>query len=53
VNEVIQAASELQSACQAHGWRYDVTTGSTLNSPGYGVTSYPAKVVDGKILVAV
>jgi hypothetical protein len=37
----------------AHGWwRYDVTTGSTLNVPGYGVTSYPAKVVDGKILVA-
>jgi hypothetical protein len=36
----------------AHGWRHDVTTGSTLNVPGYGVTSYPAKVVDGKILVA-
>ena len=36
----------------AHGWRYDVTTGSTMNVPGYGVTSYPAKVVDGKILVA-
>lgn len=39
--------------CRAHGWRYDVTTGSTMNSPGYGVASYPAKVVDGKILVAV
>jgi nitrite reductase/ring-hydroxylating ferredoxin subunit len=38
--------------CRAHGWRYDVTTGSTMNVPGYGVTSYPAKVVDGKILVA-
>jgi nitrite reductase/ring-hydroxylating ferredoxin subunit len=33
--------------------RYDVTTGSTISSPGYGVASYPAKVVDGKILVAV
>jgi nitrite reductase/ring-hydroxylating ferredoxin subunit len=39
--------------CRAHGWRYDVTTGSTMNVPGYGVASYPAKVVDGKILVAV
>jgi nitrite reductase/ring-hydroxylating ferredoxin subunit len=38
--------------CRAHGWRYDVTTGSTLSSPGYGVTAYPAKVVDGEILVA-
>lgn len=39
--------------CRAHGWRYDVTTGNTMNVPGYGVTSYPAKVLDGKILVAV
>jgi nitrite reductase/ring-hydroxylating ferredoxin subunit len=39
--------------CRSHGWRYDVTTGSTMNVPGYGVASYPAKVVDGKILVAV
>ena len=39
--------------CRAHGWRYDVTTGSTIASPGYGVTVYPAKVVDGQILVAV
>jgi nitrite reductase/ring-hydroxylating ferredoxin subunit len=38
--------------CRAHGWRYDVTTGSTLNSPGYGVTSYATKVVDGTIFVA-
>ncbi len=38
--------------CRAHGWRYDVTTGSTMASPGYGVTAYPAKIVDGKILVA-
>lgn len=39
--------------CRAHRWRFDVTTGSTMSSPGYGVASYPAKVVDGKILVAV
>jgi nitrite reductase/ring-hydroxylating ferredoxin subunit len=34
--------------CRAHGWRYDVTTGSTMSSPGYGVTPYPAKIVHGK-----
>ena len=39
--------------CRAHGWRYDVTTGSTMNVPGYGVTSYPAKIVDGMIMVKV
>jgi nitrite reductase/ring-hydroxylating ferredoxin subunit len=38
--------------CRGHGWKYDVTTGSTLSSPGYGVASYPVKVEDGKILVA-
>jgi 3-phenylpropionate/trans-cinnamate dioxygenase ferredoxin subunit len=39
--------------CRGHGWKYDVTTGSTLSSPGYGVAAYPAKVVDGKIMVAI
>jgi 3-phenylpropionate/trans-cinnamate dioxygenase ferredoxin subunit len=39
--------------CRGHRWKYDVTTGSTLASPGYGVAAYPVKVVDGKILVAV
>jgi nitrite reductase/ring-hydroxylating ferredoxin subunit len=39
--------------CRAHGWRFDVTTGSVVTTPGYGVASYPAKVVDGKILVSV
>jgi nitrite reductase/ring-hydroxylating ferredoxin subunit len=39
--------------CRAHGWRYDVTTGSTMNVPGYGVASYPTKIVEGRILVAV
>jgi nitrite reductase/ring-hydroxylating ferredoxin subunit len=38
--------------CRGHGWKYNVTTGSTLNSPGYGVATYPVQVVDGKILVA-
>ena len=39
--------------CRAHGWRYDVTTGNTLNVPDYGVASYPVKIVDGRILIAV
>lgn len=39
--------------CRAHGWRYDVTTGCTMHVPDYGVTSYPAKVDDGRILVSV
>jgi len=39
--------------CRGHGWKYNVTTGSTLNVPGYGVTAYAVKVVDGKIMVAV
>jgi len=39
--------------CRGHGWRYDVTTGSTVSVPGYGVATYPVKVEDGKIWVAV
>ena len=39
--------------CRGHGWRYDVTTGSTLSSPGYGVAAYPVKELDGKIMVAI
>lgn len=39
--------------CRGHGWKYDVTTGNTLHVPDYGVKSYPVKVVDGKILIAV
>jgi 3-phenylpropionate/trans-cinnamate dioxygenase ferredoxin subunit len=38
--------------CRSHGWRYDVTTGSIKDVPGYGVESYPTKIVDGKILVS-
>jgi nitrite reductase/ring-hydroxylating ferredoxin subunit len=38
--------------CRGHGWRYDVTTGCTLQVKDYGVRSYPVKVEDGKILVA-
>jgi 3-phenylpropionate/trans-cinnamate dioxygenase ferredoxin component len=38
--------------CRAHGLRYDVTTGQ-VTTGGFGVASYPAKVVDGRILIAV
>jgi len=38
--------------CRAHGLRYDVTTGQ-VTTGGFGVATYPAKVVDGKILIAV
>jgi len=39
--------------CRGHGWRYNVTTGKTLHVPDYGVATYPVKVVDGKINVAI
>lgn len=39
--------------CRLHGWRYNVTTGNTLNVPDYGVKPYPVKIEDGKIWVAV
>jgi nitrite reductase/ring-hydroxylating ferredoxin subunit len=39
--------------CRGHGWRYNVTTGKTLHVLDYGVATYPVKVVDGKIIVAV
>jgi len=39
--------------CRGHGWKYDVTTGSTYPVPGIGVAAYPVKIADGKIMVAV
>jgi len=39
--------------CRAHGWKYNVTTGKTLNSPSYGVGCYSVKIVEGKVLVSV
>ena len=38
--------------CRAHGLRYDVTTGQ-VTTGGFGVASYPVRVVDGKIMVAI
>lgn len=39
--------------CRGHGRRYKVTTGKTLHVPDCGVATYPVKVMDGKIMVAV
>ncbi len=38
--------------CRAHGWKYDVTTGKTLNVPDFGVGCYPVKIEDGKVLIS-
>ena len=38
--------------CRAHGLRYDVTTGQ-VTTGGFGVASYPVKIEDGYILIAV
>ena len=39
--------------CRAHGWKYDVTTGYANGVDGFGVATYPVKVVDGNIMVAI
>jgi nitrite reductase/ring-hydroxylating ferredoxin subunit len=38
--------------CPVHGMKFDVMTGCFAGTPHIGVTSFPAKVVDGAILVA-
>ncbi len=39
--------------CRGHGMKFDVTSGCFAGTADSGVVSYPVKVVDGKILVAV
>jgi nitrite reductase/ring-hydroxylating ferredoxin subunit len=39
--------------CSGHGWKYDVTTGSTYPVPGVGVAAYAVKVDGGRIMVSV
>ena len=39
--------------CPVHGMKFDVTTGCFAGTSDFGVASYPAKVVDGKILVSI
>jgi nitrite reductase/ring-hydroxylating ferredoxin subunit len=38
--------------CPVHGMKFDVTTGCFAGTLDFGVASFPAKVVDGKIVVA-
>ena len=38
--------------CPVHGMKFDVTTGCFAGTSDFGVASYPAKVVDGEIVVA-
>jgi len=38
--------------CPWHGWRYDVRTGTT-DHPNADVRTYPARVVDGEVVVTV
>lgn len=39
-------------ACPAHGWRFDVTTGSLVVAPEKRLACYPVKVVGERVLVA-
>ena len=45
--------SGLVVTCRAHGFRYDLRTGCIVGAPEIGVASYPVKVVDELIFVAV
>ncbi len=38
--------------CPVHGMKFDVTTGCFAGTSDFGVASFPAKVVDGEIVVA-
>jgi nitrite reductase/ring-hydroxylating ferredoxin subunit len=39
--------------CRAHGLKFDITTGYAGGAPGFGVASYPVKIIDEKVLVSV
>lgn len=39
--------------CRAHGWRYDVTTGALVVAPSHTVATFPVKVSEGRVFVAV
>ena len=38
--------------CPVHGMKFDVTNGCFAGTSDYAVASFPARVVDGKIVVA-
>jgi 3-phenylpropionate/trans-cinnamate dioxygenase ferredoxin subunit len=37
--------------CPWHGWEFDPATGACLDDPSMRVAVYPAKAVDGRVLV--
>ena len=37
--------------CPWHGWRWDVTTGASVNNPAVKLTCYPVTVEQGAIYV--
>lgn len=39
--------------CPWHGWQYDVTTGAHARNPDIRIRSYPSKVENGEVFVAV
>jgi nitrite reductase/ring-hydroxylating ferredoxin subunit len=39
--------------CPVHGMKFDVTTGCFAGTSEVGVATYPAQIVDGRILVSV
>jgi nitrite reductase/ring-hydroxylating ferredoxin subunit len=39
--------------CPLHGWTFDVATGARIGTKGFNTTSYPTRIVDGKVLVQV
>jgi nitrite reductase (NADH) small subunit len=40
-------------ACPWHGWEFDVQTGRALWDEHYRVRTYPAQVIDGRVVVDV
>ena len=41
-----------QVICPMHGWKFDLATSACLNDPEHHIRTYPARLVDGQILVA-
>jgi nitrite reductase/ring-hydroxylating ferredoxin subunit len=37
--------------CPAHGWKYDVTTGTLAVAPSLSVETFPVEIVDGRVRV--
>ncbi len=39
--------------CDWHNWRFDLKTGTCLNSPGSDIETYPVLIEDGMIKISV